>query len=151
MNSSVSAMDALNRDTMSGATDEYSAIVHEGLNSQERAALEHAVAGRRGLRVLLCVGVLSLLERRAPQKELRLRFGRTANLRQLGFRLRIVARVERRGPGSERTARRSRLRVDEGRREENGEETEESRDRSTHATQTKVAETAWSACSLVRS
>lgn len=52
MNSSVSAMDELNRGTMSGATDEYSAIVHEGLNSQERAALEHAVAGRRSLRVL---------------------------------------------------------------------------------------------------
>ena len=52
MNSSVNAMDALNRDTMRGATDEYSAIVSEGLNSQERAALELAVAGRRGLRVL---------------------------------------------------------------------------------------------------
>src|SRR5262245_46013702 len=52
MNSSVGAMDALNRGTMRGATHEYSAIVHEGLNSQERAALEHAVAGRRGLRVL---------------------------------------------------------------------------------------------------
>jgi SAM-dependent methyltransferase len=52
MKPSVSAMDALNRGTMSGATDEYSAIVHEGLNAQERAALAHAVADRRGLRVL---------------------------------------------------------------------------------------------------
>ncbi len=44
MNSSVSAMDVLNRGTMSGATHEYSAIVHEGLNSRERAAL----VARRG-------------------------------------------------------------------------------------------------------